>query len=1792
MKRLILSIVLAAICSISSFAYNFSAMSESGHTLYYTITSSSSPYTVEVVSQNTYSPYYTTYPTGNLTIPSSVTNNSKTYSVTSIGDYAFYGCSRLTSVTIGNSVTSIADNAFYGCSRLTTVNFNATSCTSMGNSSYSVFSGCTSLSTLNIGSNVKNIPDYAFYGCSGLTSVTIPNSVRSIGNYAFKNCSGLTSVNFNATNCTSMGNSSYPVFSGCTSLSTLNIGSNVTNIPDYAFYGCSGLTGTLTIPNSVTNIGSYAFYNCSGLTEPVYNASWFAYIPIGYATEYTIPNGIQHIAGGAFYNRSELTSVTIPNSVTSIGNSAFQDCGGLTGDLTIPNSVTSIGDSAFQDCGGLTGNLTIPNSVTSIGNSAFKNCGGLTGNLTIPNSVTSISNSAFQNCSGFTSVSLGNSVTSIGNSAFQDCGGLTGDLTIPNSVTRIGNSAFQNCSGFTSVSLGSSVTSIGDYAFRYCGGLTGGLTIPNSVTSIGNSAFYNCSGLTSVIIGNHVRTIGGSAFTNCRLFTSVTIPNSVTRIGGSAFSGCSGLVEITIPFVGADINASNGGHFGLIFGTSNYTGGTQVDGDYYIPSNLRSVTITKATFIPSYAFSGCSMLTSITLPNTLREIDWMAFGSCSGLTEMIIPNSVREIGREAFSGCSGLTSVTIGTSVASIGSRAFEGCTELTAVYYTGNIAGWGSIAFDNNYYWKDANPLYYAHNLYINNELVTNLIIPDPVSEITPYAFYGATCLTSVTIPNTVTSIGEQAFGECDNIVDMTIPFVGGNINATEASDTTLFGFIFKYVYTRDYNNQPISQPEGTIRQLSSTSSSLYVYIPSALRSVTVTGGNLMYGAFSNCSMLTSVTIPNSVTSIGEKAFYNCSGLTGELIIPNSVTSIGGYAFYNCSGLAWVTIGNSVTSIAGYAFQNCSGLTTVNFNATNCTTMGSSSSPVFSGCTSLTTLNIGDNVTTIPANAFYGCSGLTSVTIPNSVTSIGVNAFRGCSNLVDMTIPFVGGSATATEASASTLFGYIFGYSTPSSSSQPAGTIKQYYAYNSTSYIYAYIPSSLRSVTVTGGNLWYGAFYNCYMLTSVTIGENVTSIGERAFYNCNGLTDIYAKPTTPPTNSGSSRYSATLWVPCGSADTYRAATNWSRFSDIRESGWYMLNVSSANRQQGTANVTQQPDCTDGIAIIEAIPNRGYAFSQWNDGNTDNPRTITITEDVEYTAYFVALPSYTITVLSADETMGTVDGGGIYYEGETATLTATPLDGYGFVSWDDGSTDTLRTFVVTEDAIYTATFGAMRIIAVHSNDETMGTASGSGSYAEGTEVEISATPTEHYHFVQWNDGNTDNPRTITVTGDATYTATFTIDQHTITVESADASMGTVSESGTYDYGTEIQISATANEGYGFASWNDGNTDNPRTITVTEDATYTATFGIMYTITVLSADETMGTVIGDGEYVEGAVVQITAVPNEHYHFVHWIVEENPTRDIITDNPLTITITGDVTYTAVFAIDQHTITVESANASMGTVSEGGTYDYGTEIQISATANEHYHFVQWNDENTDDPRTITVTSDSTFTATFAIDQHTITVESADASMGTVSESGTYDYGTEIQISATANEHYHFVQWNDGNTDNPRTITVTGDATYIATFAPNNYTIVVRSLNEDWGTVSEGGTFPYGTEIQISATPRENYAFVAWTDGNTENPRTIRVVADAEYVAAFTWSAGIEGNAVSEIALFPNPATDILNITSSETISEIEIVNTLGQVVKRIEVNSDNAFCDVEDLKAGVYVVRIRTEGAVVSQRKFIKE
>ena len=377
---------------------------------------------------------------------------------TSVGAYAFRGCSGLTSVTLPASVTSLGTGAFMGCSGL---------------SSIGIFASLTSM------------PDFAFQGCSGLTSVTLPMGMTSIGNYAFQGCSGLTGIAIPA-GVTSIGNYA---FQGCSGLSSVTLPVALASIGTSAFQDCTGLT-SVTVPASVTSIGDSAFQNCTGLAT------------------LSLSSGLISIGSNAFFGSGWLTNVTIPASVTSIGGYAFFACPKLTG-VSIPASVTSIGTAAFGSCRALT-NISV-----DAANPAYSSAAGVLFNkdqtilLTVPAgmtgaysgmpaTVTSIADSAFRGCSGLTGVTLPMGVTSIGDYAFESCTGLTG-VTLPASVISIGSGAFQNCTGLTGITLPASVTSIGSYAFFLCSALTG-ITLPASVTSIGSYAFFLCSALTSVAL--------------------------------------------------------------------------------------------------------------------------------------------------------------------------------------------------------------------------------------------------------------------------------------------------------------------------------------------------------------------------------------------------------------------------------------------------------------------------------------------------------------------------------------------------------------------------------------------------------------------------------------------------------------------------------------------------------------------------------------------------------------------------------------------------------------------------------------------------------------------------------------------------------------------------------------------------------------------------------------------------------------------------------------------------------------------------------------------------------------------------------------------------------------------------------------------------------------------------------------------------------------------------------------------------------------------------------------------
>ena len=757
---------------------------------------------------------------------------------------------------------------------------------------------------------------------------------------------------------------------------------------------------SVTIPNSVTTIENSAFEECSSLTSV------------------TIPNNVTTIGSGAFRSCTSLTSITIPNSVTTIRDYAFKFCSSLVS-VTIPNSVTTIREYAFYECSSLE-SVTIPNSVTTIREYAFEKCSSLT-SVTIPNNVKTIEFSAFRECSSLTSVTIPNSVTTIERHAFEGCKSLT-SVTIPNSVTSIESNAFSG-SGLTSVTIPNSVTSIEYSAFEGCTSLTS-VTIPNSVKTIEDHTFGGCRGLTSVTIGNSVTTIERYAFEGCKSLTNVTIPNSVTTIGSNAFYDCTSLASVTIGNSVTSIEYNAFYNCNSLESIKVESGNTKYDSRENCNAIIETETNTLIT--------GCK---NTVIPNSVTTIGSNAFYDCTSLTSVTIPNSVTTIGNNAFSGCINLESITIPGSVTTIGNCVFSYCTSLESIKVESGNTKYDSRGNCNAIIETETNTLIASCN---------NTIIPNSVTTIGDGAFSGSS-LTSITIPNSVTTIGDGAFSG-SGLTSITIP-----------------------------------------------------------NSVTTIGER----AFINCSSLASVTIPNSVTTIGSYAFSDCSSLA-SVTIPNSVTTIGYLAFYYCSRLKVVYNNSSLNITAGssdhgyvayyagavirngdknydiqedYIFhKETDGNTLVAYIGNN----SAISLPAdykggnykigeraFSSCSSLASVTIGNSVTSIGSLAFYNCNSLARVTIPNSVTTIGNNAFCFCTSLESVTIP---NSVT---------------------------TIGNYAFYNCSSLASATIPNS---VTTIGEY----AFYNCSSLASVTIGNGVTTIGNNAFWSCKIKKAIWLAKTPP----------------------------------------------------------------------------------------------------------------------------------------------------------------------------------------------------------------------------------------------------------------------------------------------------------------------------------------------------------------------------------------------------------------------------------------------------------------------------------------------------------------------------------------------------------------------------------------------------------------------------------------------------------------------------------------------------------
>ena len=792
---------------------------------------------------------------------------------------------------------------------------------------------------------VTSIGDYAFNGCNGLTNITIPDSVTSIDNDAFSECPDLVNIEV------SSGNSVYhssanclietetkKLISGCKN-SVIPTDGSVTSIGDSAFYGCTGLT-SITIPDSVTSIVYGAFRGCTGLTSIKIGANLLSSVLSSSLYEdesgnYTLKNIIRNIeiTSGeaipdlAFSGYTNLTGVTIADSVTSIGGWAFSSCTKLTS-ITIPDSVTSIGDWAFNKCTGLT-SITIPDSVTSIGECAFCGCTGLT-SITIPDSVTSIGEYAFSGCTGLTSITIPDSVTSIGQYAFSGCTGLT-SITIPDSVKSINNSAFFGCTNLSTVKIrdGFLPTLLN---FK----ISENTTLRDTVAHI------------EITSGKE---ISNSIFSGCSKLISVKIPESVTTIADTAFLSCTSLESIEVDKNNEDYCSVDGVLYSKTMRRLYVYPACKPGTEFTVPSKV-------VRFSP-YAFANNKHLEKFTIPDTVTIVDEHLFYNSTGLKEVILNSNIKTIGDYAFSGCSvlkkinynanqitslsntvfensgkngqGITvtfgdnittvpsyifngnsanvkNVHVGEKVSYFGSYAFYNCSAIEKVYIT-NIEKWLTTRFDSS----SSNPLCYAKELYVNNKKFDTLKLDKTDS----------------------VSINSCAF---DNFSGLKTVDIKANS-----------------VYINDY-----------------------AFTGSGLKNLTLTSDNgiTVRDSFENCTSLGKVSLKAGTSiNIYSSAFIGCTSIKTVSLTADDTISVGNFAFNGCTSLTSVNMSD--------AYDNS----------------GSIGSSAFYGCTSLNSLRIGNGITSIGSSAFKGCSSLESVIVPVSVTTINSEAFADCKKLKDIYI-------------------------------------------------------------------------------------------------------------------------------------------------------------------------------------------------------------------------------------------------------------------------------------------------------------------------------------------------------------------------------------------------------------------------------------------------------------------------------------------------------------------------------------------------------------------------------------------------------------------------------------------------------------------------------------------------------------------------------------------------------------------------------------------------------------------------
>lgn len=1054
-------------------------------------------------------------------------------SITSIGPGVFQYCSSLARVTIPNSIITIGDSAFMQCSSLISLTIPS----SVTRIDAYAFLNCEHLISVYfegdapfVGEWVFNYPLPTLYYQSG----TIGWGATFAGCPAFP-----FPFNYTINPDNTIIITAYTGSGGIVRFPDRIVGLQVGSIGANAFSSCANLI-SITIPGSVTNIGNCAFQQCTNLTSVYFEGN--APSVGGDLFDGTFPR-IYYLSGTTGWMTTFAgcpAFLVMPFNYTMNPDTTVNITGysGSGGDLAIPDTlygmpVASIGDYAFCLCN-LT-SVTVPDSITGIGYGAFQQCASLT-NVTLGAGVNSIGLRAFAYCDQMTSIqvdpanpvysSLDGILFNKDRTVLIECPtGFIGEFSIPNGVTNIADLAFDSCSLLSGVTIPDSVIRIGDGAFGGCA--LSRVLIPSSVTSIGSSAFgcdwslaaidvdvqnpVYCS-LDGVLFNKDMTVIleyppGGASV--------YSIPNGVTNVGDSAFALCA-VVDVTIP-----------------------DGVTRIGDHAFQRCPLESITIPDSvTEIGVWAFNDCYSLSSVLVGNGVRSIGDYAFYCTPSLTEITIPSSVGSIGHDVFGNCLALTSVYFLGDAPAIPEGSpdvFYGADNVTVYYYFGT-SGWG-----DTYCNRPTVALTPDFSYTSNGSAITitdysgpggDVIIPAtidglPVESVGDIAFWKCTNLVSVIIPDSVISIGDGAFWKCPNLLEVTIgngvAYIGDGA-FFECTSLTLVSFsgdapaCGDFVFDGDYQAGVYCTPDtfgweaffGGLRVHGiefTTEFNTYdtititgylgaggsVVIPETIGGYSVT--SIGDSAFYYCQGVSDVTIPDSVNFIEDTAFYSCRGLT-NVTIPDSVTWIGYGAFDGCSSLASVTIPDSVTHmgvevfahtgltnviigagvacIEGGAFDNCRELASVSFS-TGITSIGYYA---FRQCYSLVDVTIPNSVTGLVFGAFYYCTGLTNVVIGSGVSVIDDYVFNDCTALDNITVD--GDNPTFSSVN-----GVLFDKSLSNLIQYPCGRCGGYV-----------VPDGVQVISA-------GAFGSCAGLTSISICDGVSSIGDWAFQFCDGLTYV-----------------------------------------------------------------------------------------------------------------------------------------------------------------------------------------------------------------------------------------------------------------------------------------------------------------------------------------------------------------------------------------------------------------------------------------------------------------------------------------------------------------------------------------------------------------------------------------------------------------------------------------------------------------------------------------------------------------